>query len=223
MMSNFGMEDYMLCNITYRIYRVLVFLAVITAVLVSCKTQDAADMDMGSGTGEPLAEGLPGDPCRTTLTAEEQKLYELIMEYRAAYNLPVIPLSPSLSYVAKLHVRDLNKHPPKGNCNLHSWSDDGPWTACCYTSNHAKAECMWYKPKELTAYSGAGFEISMYYSLQVTAEMALSSWKKSAGHNRVIINKGKWSSTTWRAIGIGIYVNYAVVWFGEESDPCSGK
>jgi uncharacterized protein YkwD len=63
----------------------------------------------------------------------------------------------------------------------------------------------------------------MYYSLQVTAEKALASWKKSAGHNRVIINKGKWSNETWKAIGIGIYLNYAVVWFGKESDPCGGK
>ncbi|MBN1799787.1 MAG: CAP domain-containing protein [Spirochaetales bacterium] len=213
----------MLYNTTHRFCLVLCFLAVIIVLLASCKTQDVADMNMGNGTDKQLAEGLPGDPCRTALTAEEQKLYNLIMEYRAAYNLPVIPLSPSLSYVAKLHVRDLYKHPPKGSCNLHSWSDDGPWTSCCYTSNHAKAECMWYKPKELTPYTGMGFEISMYYSLQVTAEMALTTWKTSSGHNQVIINKGKWRDSTWRAIGIGIYLNYAVVWFGKEGDLCGGK
>jgi hypothetical protein len=37
----------------------------------------------------------------------------------------------------------------------------------------------------------------------------------------VIVNSGTWARITWRAVGIGIYGSYAVVWFGEESDPCS--
>ncbi len=40
-------------------------------------------------------------------------------------------------------------------------------------------------------------------------------------HNAVIINDGMWSRS-WKAIGIGIYGNYAVVWFGNEEDPVGG-
>jgi uncharacterized protein YkwD len=207
------MRNYLLCGVLPLLCAVL--------CLVCCKTEEAVNADARGETALLGIAGLPEDPCRTALTAEEQKLYDLIMEYRAFYKLPVIPLSPSLSYVAKVHVRDLNAHPPKGSCNMHSWSDDGPWTPCCYTSDHARATCMWYKPRELTSYAGYGYEISMYYSLEVTAEMALATWKTSTGHNNVIINKGKWHDDTWSAIGIGIYKNYAVVWFGKESDPCT--
>ena len=33
-----------------------------------------------------------------------------------------------------------------------------------------------------------------------------------------MINLGIWKNRTWNAVGVGIYKNYAVVWFGEESD-----
>lgn len=157
------------------------------------------------------------------LTEEEIKLYDKIMEYRKEKGLPVIPLSPSLTFVAKSHVEDLANHSPdRGRkCNMHSWSNQGSWTACCYTSNHAQAKCMWDKPRELTSYSGNGYEISHgspgHPEHVVTAESALNGWKNSSGHNNVIINKGIWTSQ-WKAIGIGIYKNYAVVWFGKKID-----
>ena len=34
----------------------------------------------------------------------------------------------------------------------------------------------------------------------------------------VMVNKGIWKNSNWEAIGVGIYKNYAVVWFGEEED-----
>lgn len=52
----------------------------------------------------------------------------------------------------------------------------------------------------------------------MTADYALSSWKKSKGHNSVIINGNRWNDNEWKAIGIGIYKGFAVVWFGEESE-----
>ena len=63
-----------------------------------------------------------------TLTHEETKLYNMIMEYRSSYGLPKIPLSKSLTIVARTHIKDLilNK-PDTGNCNMHSWSADGEW------------------------------------------------------------------------------------------------
>lgn len=163
-------------------------------------------------------------PCETALSPQERRLYELVMAYRASLSLPPIPLSPSLSYVAKTHVRDLEKHSSSvhGRCNMHSWSADGPWTACCYTDDHAQAKCMWYKPKELTGYTGYGFEISaMISGIAMTPERAIRIWQLSPGHNAVMINSGSWRRTPWNAIGVGIYRRYAVIWFGQENDPCS--
>ena len=157
------------------------------------------------------------------LSDEELKLYTLIKEYRNSKALKSIPLSKSLTFVAQTHVKDLAINNPHNNsfgsnCNGHSWSTKGKWTPCCYTSNHARAQCMWDKPRELTSYNGNGFEIGHMNSAGATANSALSGWKKSPGHNNVIINKGAWSKSEWNAIGIGIYENYAVVWFGKEED-----
>ncbi len=152
------------------------------------------------------------------LNEKEQKLYESIMSYRNSRNLPIIPVSESLTYVAQVHARDLaDNNPVQGRCNLHSWSDKGSWRECCYTDNHAKAECMWSKPSELTAYSGNGYEIAAWSSEDISAEEALEIWKASPGHHACIINKGQWSEP-WLAIGIGIYEGFALVWFGNEKE-----
>lgn len=153
------------------------------------------------------------------LSKEEMTLYELVMNFRQRNSLPIIPLSPSLSYVAQIHVKDLElNQPDTGKCNLHSWSSKGKWTAVCYTNDHSKAKNMWSKPSELTSYSGSGFEIASMSSDSINAKQALQLWQASSGHNAVIINQGIWKSTKWNAIGIGIYGKYAVIWFGEEID-----
>ena len=158
------------------------------------------------------------------LSNEETELYNLIMQYRHSKGLTKIPLSKSLTFVAQTHIKDLVNNSPDqdGNCNMHSWSNKGIWTPCCYTSDHVRAECMWDKPSELTSYKGYGYEISHgspgYPNYIVTAETALKSWKGSSGHNAIIINQGIWNDNNWKAIGVGIYKNYAVVWFGEERD-----
>ena len=77
---------------------------------------------------------------------------------------------------------------------------------------------MWNKPLELTKYPGKGYEISAWFSENITASQALDIWKNSHGHNEVITNKGIWADVEWQAIGIGIYDNYANVWFGKEYD-----
>ncbi|MCF8342445.1 MAG: hypothetical protein K9I82_15825 [Chitinophagaceae bacterium] len=157
------------------------------------------------------------------LSEEERKLYDMIMEYRKEYRLPTIPLSPSLTFVAQTHVKDLYLNSPDvGFCNLHSWSSKGKWTPCCYTDNHSQAECVWLKPRELTTYKGYGYEIS-YFTYNddddgLMAQRALRAWKNSPGHNNTIINESIWKDNEWKAIGIGIFNGYAVVWFGEESE-----
>jgi hypothetical protein len=159
-----------------------------------------------------------------TLTDEEKKIYNYIMAYRAQNNLPNIPLSPSLTIVAQTHVKDLAMNKPDlGSCNAHSWSGNGNWKPVCYTADHKQASLMWSKPKELTSYQGNGFEIAAgsngcCSNFVMTAEYAVEGWKKSSGHNAVMINQDVWKTLKWNAIGIGLYKGFAVVWFGEQLD-----
>jgi uncharacterized protein YkwD len=170
----------------------------------------------------------------TCLSASEQALYQLITEYRKSKGLKQVKLSKSLSYVAKMHAIDqTNSYKHGKRCNLHSWSDNGNWTACCYTPDHKQAACMWNKPRELTNYKGDGYEIAFWSTYQYAtpydfAMDILKGWKSSPGHNDVIINKNTWKNTDWNAIGIGIYGEYANVWFGKLEDeegicPCNKK
>lgn len=158
------------------------------------------------------------------LNEEEQKLYDYIMQYRKEKNLPAIPLSPSLTFVAQQHVKDLVENKPDiGECNAHSWSNKGKWKAVCYTKDHKQSEGMWSKPRELTSYQGNGYEIACgsnecCSNFEMTAKYAINAWKESSGHNAVIINESIWKSVQWNAIGIGLYKGFAVVWFGEEKD-----
>lgn len=148
------------------------------------------------------------------LNVEEQRLYELINEYRAQYGLPSIPLSLSLNLVANRHVQDLDK-----NINevTHAWSD------CPYdSSDRFTYPCMWNAPQRLgTSYPGYGYENAHGGSggYEATAESAFQSWRGSSAHNAVILNQGIWQDREWQALGIGIFGGYAVLWFGEEPDP----
>lgn len=160
------------------------------------------------------------------LTKEEKKLYDLIMEYRKSKGLEAIPLSPRLTLVAQTHARDLAENydfNPRNKCNPHSWSEKGKWTSCCYTNDHKKASCMWTKPQEIAGYAGNGFEIAYYSSLGASAQEGIDGWKISPGHNPLLINSGTWSKTKWQAIGVGIYKEYGLVWFGELTDDGSAK
>ncbi|MCB9750041.1 MAG: CAP domain-containing protein [Myxococcales bacterium] len=144
-------------------------------------------------------------------------LVELLNQYRGENGLAPIPLSPSMCTVAMTHTHDLaDNNPVMGNCNLHSWSDQGSWTPCCYTPDHAQAQCMWIKPTELTPYPGNGYENAA--SGVNTPDAALGLWKGSPPHNDVMLNQGIWD-TPWQAVGADVHGGYAVLWFGHESDP----
>ena len=152
------------------------------------------------------------------ISNEERSLIDAIRTYRASENLPEVPISKALTKVARLHVRDLAEHAPheSGGCNLHSWSDEGSWSGCCYTEDHDNASCMWEKPSELTNYVSTGYEI--VYQGPVDAERIMDTWQRSAGHDAVLANRGQWRDFQWSAMGIGAYDGYAVVWFGTEED-----
>jgi hypothetical protein len=155
------------------------------------------------------------------LSPEEQQLYQVINNYRKQKKLNPIPISASLSKVAQLHAKDLMENfdlEQIKKCNPHSWSAEGDWTACCYTDDHKDPKCMWEKPREITGYEAAGYEIVYWNSGTANAAKALEGWKKSPGHNQVMINSDMWKKVTWNAVGVGIYGNYAVAWFGEAED-----
>ncbi len=157
------------------------------------------------------------------ISMEELLLYRMINEYRESRGLSFIPLSKSLTYVAKCHAMDLAENSPQNKrCNLHSWSESNKWKGCCYTHDHKNAGCMWYKPKEMTNYGGIGYEVAYYSTYPEDFEnfplTSLEAWKKSESHHAIIANTGSWHSATWKAMGVGIYRNYAVAWFGDKKD-----
>lgn len=156
------------------------------------------------------------------LTVKEAELAERINEYRREIGKPEFSISKSLTIVARTHVQDSNLYSPEDqkdergkDGNLHSWSNNGNWKSVVYTPDHYHKELMWSKPKELTNYSGNGYEISaMGYG---TPERFLGGWKSSEGHNNVIIGAGYWDKL--ECMGVAIDGNYSHVWFGKEEDP----
>jgi hypothetical protein len=197
-------------------------------------TTGDGDGDPGDGDGDPTTGDGDGDPTTgdgdgdgdpstggpEECSPEALELIDLVNEYRAENALPAIPASPSLCTVATAHVHDLNDNSPHtqpGGCNLHSWSDQGPWSACCYTPDHAQAQCMWDKPSELTIYPGYGYENGAQGA--GTPAQALELWQSSIPHNEVILNLGIWANYPWQALGADVYQGYAVLWFGAEPDP----
>ena len=158
------------------------------------------------------------------LSEKEAKLYYDINAYRESLGLPKLSLSKSLTTVARTHVADSNAHTPENQVdvrgiqgNLHSWSSYGSWTPVVYTSDHQYAANMRSKPSERTSSPGSGFEISSRYSLSMTPDVALDSWKGSQGHNDVMTTQGMWSDL--KTMGVGIDGKYAHVWFGQDADP----
>lgn len=173
-----------------------------------------------SSTTDPTATS--GEPPPNGCTPEALALVDLVNAYRAEKGLPAVPASPSLCIVGQTHVQDLADNAPHtqpGGCNLHSWSNAGAWTPCCYTPDHAQAMCMWIKPQELTEYPGYGYENAAQAGGMITPEMALAGWQGSPAHNDVILNQGIWASHPWGAAGAGLHQGFAVLWFGEEPDP----
>lgn len=160
----------------------------------------------------------------TCISPTEAALFKLINEYRRSKGLPEVKLSASLSHVARTHAIDQTQNYKQGKrCNMHSWSAKGEWSSCCYTPDHKQAKCMWDKPRELTNYSGDGFEISFwstykYSTPEAFAKDILDGWKKSPGHNDIIVNRSIWKKVNWQAMGVGVHGEYADVWFGKDED-----
>jgi hypothetical protein len=159
---------------------------------------------------------IPGDFC---LTKDEYKLYDLINSYRKQFNQPEIPLSTSLSFIAKIHVRDLFEHRPDTSyCNMNSWSDKGPWTPCCHSKFSQNPGCILNKPRELTKYLGEGHELSYWDSQAASPDTVFNFWLSIEDAKNLILNQKKWSAKGWQALGVGIFKGYASVWVGDVVD-----
>ena len=154
------------------------------------------------------------------ISSEEYRLYNLVNEYRNSLNIPVIPLSKSLSQVARQHITDLiiNK-PDTGSCSFHSWSDKGKWQACCFARASRDKLCMQTKPGELTTYPGKGYEVVYWESREATAAKAIEQWKETSAARSVLTNVLEWEDYDWKALGVGIEGGFAIIWLGEETDP----
>jgi uncharacterized protein YkwD len=176
----------------------------ITSLFIcACLNFSAVSCKKVSSQPPPKTPKVPANFC---ISAEEKALFELINEYRASQGLPTLTLSKSLSYVAKLHVKDMVKMKKL----THSWSD------CNYDK---KPDCMWKRPEKYTSYTSNGYEAAYYHSKAATAKEALEAWKKSPAHNSMLVNIGMWKPVEWKAMGVAIEGQYAATWTGEIDDP----
>lgn len=147
------------------------------------------------------------------------QLYQLINDYRNTKGLPGIPLSGSLCYVAQVHAKDLTFNRSRDKeCGLHSWSDRGRWSPCCFSTREPDYLCMWNKPKELTSYRFRGHEIIYWQNDLIEPTDALIQWKHQPQADDMILNRNTWAKKIWKAIGVSVYEGFAIVWFGEEAD-----
>jgi len=117
----------------------------------------------------------------------------------------------------------LTYHPDQvPGCNMHSWSNNGPWKGGCFTGAFTDAEnhIMWDKPKEIAGYPGYGYENMAFASPAITAAQAVALWTVPGDpHRDVILNQGIWANLQWQALGGWVEDTYASVWFGEQVDP----
>jgi len=168
---------------------------------------------------------VPEDVC---MNGFEQQLYALIDSYRAENEAHTIEKSKKLTFVAKLHARDLyHNRIDKDSCSMQSWSDKGFWNACCFSErDNTKQACMWDKPKEITGYGGKAYEV--IYNGGSEPKRIMELWKGSSFYSDILKNSGRYADKDWAAVGIGQYKNVTVVWFGEIEDDekdlenCSG-
>lgn len=158
-------------------------------------------------------------PQNFCLSTDEATLFNLINGLRVAHGQEPLLLSKSLSYVAQLHVRDLNMTQQSGSeCNHHSWSDKGNWIPICYPKEQSRKKSVWDKPKELTRYPSIAYEVVYWENSTALPEMIIENWKTTRQSSELILNQEKWSKNKWKVVGVAVFKGYASAWFGEAND-----
>ena len=146
-------------------------------------------------------------------------LFDKLNLLRSDYGKLEIEFSKSLSYVADMHVKDLqNNRPDTSVCNLSSWSDKGEWTACCYNAYVPMPDCMWDKPKELTPYTFRGYELAGYFEEGFTVDSVIQLWAEIKAVLDMILTEGAYKKKKWITMGLAMNKEYVSVWFGQRSD-----
>ena len=153
------------------------------------------------------------------ISPEDKLLFDKINLLRTDYGKLEIELSKSLSYVAAVHVNDLqNNRPDTSVCNLSSWSDKGEWTACCYNGYVPKPDCMWDKPKELTPYTYRGYELAGYFEDGFTVDSVIQLWAETKAALDMILTEDTYKPKKWVTMGVAMNKEYVSIWFGQRSD-----
>lgn len=191
----------------------------------------AAPGDTGGCASTPSPTPRPtATPSAYATGALGKQLFDLVNQYRKANGKPAHPYSRTMGVTAAAHVSDLALHPEidSGACIPHSWSNHGGllWTGCCYTIDAAQADCMWSKPRQLSAglglqhYTGNGYEIALRAFEGVTPQQVMEAFINSPPHRAVMLSNSGWQFLDAHpAMGAAILGKYAVVWFGDATDP----
>ncbi len=160
-------------------------------------------------------------PSSFCLHPAEKRLADSINRIRLSHGKKALPLSVSLSFVARTHVTDLLiNHPDTSICNLSSWSNKGKgrWKAVCYNPYVVNHEGMWKKPQELTDYPYRGYEMVAYSQDSLVVDSVLSLWEDSPEAMAMVLTNGVWGKKSWAIMGVGLNGHYASVWFGQRPD-----
>ena len=158
-------------------------------------------------------------PSKFCITAQEERVAEAINKIREAHHKKALQLSVSLSYVGRMHARDLQvNHPDTSICNLSSWSDKGKWTPCCFNPYVVNQKGMWDKPKELTNYRYRGYELASYFQDGMNVDSLMQFLQNADDAMDMILTDNYWEKKSWACVGVGLSDNYASIWFGQRLD-----
>lgn len=159
---------------------------------------------------------VPKDFC---ISQKEYRLYQLVNNYREKLALDVIPLSNSLSYVAKTHAADLSSNYKQGDdCNMYSWSDKGDWKAFCYPADQNRKNDIKDKAKEISGYPGKAWELTYWDNVDVDLEEVISFWNSIPYTGAILSNTDKFAEKGWKSLGVAVQDGYVLLWFGEKED-----
>lgn len=161
-------------------------------------------------------------PSGFTIGKDEIKLTELINKYRSKKGFGELQVSPSLCFVAKTHLTDVEKNrPDKKGFSLYSWSGKGSWKPCQFKDNIVNLDQMSAKPSEVAGFKGKGFEI-MISSMENKSMVDLFDlWLKKKTTGDFLLSNGKWDNKSWQSMGVSVYKGYASIWLSEIPDRVS--
>lgn len=167
-------------------------------------------------------------------TRGHEEIFNEILRLRKERNLDNTGIfySCKMQIIGDIHavlLKESEANPNFKTCNLHSWPrsetksefipSEMHWESCCINkaSTIEDHKCYQKKGRELKVFNGNVYEISYKGPIKNSANNILNSFINSQGHRQVIFNEGMWTKP-WKAVGVGIYENYKVVWFSNEEN-----